>query len=868
MKKAVIGILFMMLCCSMQAQVMGRVIDSKTREALDFVNVYYDGKNVGEQTDEEGRFVIKEDSTWKELSISSLGYQTQTIRLKDFGKNKDITVKLVPDTKTLTGVTVTTKRARYSRKNNPAVELMKKVIANKKQSDLHAKDFFTYTKYEKMTFSLNEVSDKVFDEGEYKRFAFLKDHVERSPQTGKLILPLTVDETLADVFYRKDPKSEKQVIKGESNKGVTELVNTGEIFTTTLKDVFTDVDIYQNECRLLQYPFRSPIADNAISFYRYYLQDTLFIEQDKVVDVGFLPNNQQDFGFSGHLYILLTPDSTFQVRRVELTIPRRSDVNFVENMMISQDFTELESGDRIAATNDMLVELQLTKWLGKFQVQRVTRMSNVSFEEIPRSLFKNIKGNTLREPDASMHDEDFWNEYRQVKLSSSEGKMDSFLDRLTHIKGFSIFLFGFKALVENFVETGDSLHPNYVDIGPVNTIISANHYDGLRFRASALTTANLSPHLFVNGYVAYGTKTHNVYWKGQLTYSFNKKAYLPREFPQHNLSVYWWDDVISPFDKYVPTDKDNMFTAFHASKVDQYHHARELHIDYTRELETGVKLYAQFTRTRNHPVDALFYQRLDGVGKPVNDPTKWLSGITTAQFKVGVTYEPNVTYVNTKQRRIKVNHDAPILSLSYTRGINGFLGGQYNYNLTELGLYKRLWLGQFGKIDTDIKAGAQWNKVPFPLLIHPAANASYIIEDNTFYLISNLEFLNDRYASMFFEWDLNGWLLNRIPLIHKLKWRECVGVNVLWGQLTDKNNPATLNYSDPDLFYFPGHFQADGTYEQNTVRMNERTPYIEWRVGIHNIFKLVEIDYVRRVTYRHDPNTNRWGIRFKVRMTF
>ena len=868
MKKAFLGILLTMLCVSMQAQVTGRVIDSKTREALDFVNVYYDGKNVGEQTDEEGRFVIKEDSTWKELSISSLGYQTQTIKLKNFGKNKDITVKLVPDDQTLSGVTVTTKRGRYSRKNNPAVELMKKVIANKKQSDFRSKDFFTYTKYEKMTFSLNEVSDKVFDEGEYKRFAFLKDHVERSPQTGKLILPLTVDETLSEVFYRKAPKAEKQVIKGESNKGVTELVNTGEIFTTTLKDIFTDVDIYENECRLLQYPFKSPIADNAISFYRYYLQDTLYIDQDKVINVGFLPNNQQDFGFSGHLYILLTPDSTYQVRRVELTIPRRSDVNFVENMLITQDFTELETGDRIASTNDMLVELQLTKWLGKFQVQRVTRLSNVGFEEIPRSLFKHIKGNTLREPDASMHDEDFWNQYRQVKLTTSEDKMDSFLDRLTHIKGFSIFLFGFKALVENFVETGDSLHPNYVDIGPVNTIISANHYDGLRFRASALTTANLSPHLFANGYIAYGTKTRNVYWKGQLTYAFNKKAYLPREFPQHNLSVYWWDDIISPFDKYVPTDKDNMFTAFHASKVDQYHHARELHIDYTRELEEGIKLYAQFTRTRNHPVDALFYQRLDGASTPVNDPSRWLSGITTAQFKVGAIYEPNVTYVNTKQRRIKVNHDAPILSLSYTRGINGFLGGQYNYNFTELGLYKRFWLGKFGKCDFNIKAGAQWNKVPFPLLIHPAANASYIIEDNTFFLISNLEFLNDRYASMFAEWDLNGWLLNRIPLIHKLKWRECVGVNVLWGQLTDKNNPATLNYSDSELFYFPGHFQADGTYEQNTVNMDKNTPYVEWRIGIHNIFKLIEIDYVRRITYLHNPNTNRWGIRFKVRMTF
>ena len=282
---------------------------------------------------------------------------------------------------------------------------------------------------------------------------------------------------------------------------MTDLVNTGEILTTTLKDIFTDVDIYEEECRLLQFPFKSPIANSAISFYRYYLQDTLFIEQDKVVDVEFLPNNQQDFGFSGHLYILLDPDSTFQVRRVELTIPRRSDVNFVENMLISQDFTQLESGDRIASTNDMLVELQLSKWLGKFQVQRVTRLTNVSFEEIPRSLFKHIKGNTLREPDASMQDDSFWNEYRQVKLTTSERKIDSFLDRLTHIKGFKYVLFGFKALVENFVETGDSIHPNYVDIGPVNTIISGNDYDGMRFRASALTNANLSPHLSLNRFL-------------------------------------------------------------------------------------------------------------------------------------------------------------------------------------------------------------------------------------------------------------------------------------------------------------------------------------------------------------------------------
>ena len=224
--------------------------------------------------------------------------------------------------------------------------------------------------------------------------------------------------------------------------------------------------------------------------------------------------------------------------------------------------------------------------------------------------------------------------------------------------------------------------------------------------------------------------------------------------------------------------------------------------------------------------------------------------------------------MNTKQRRIKVNKDAPILSLSHTMGVDGLFGGQYRYNVTEAGLYKRVWLGSWGKMDFDLKAGAQWDKVPFPLLIHPAANTSYIIEDYTFYLISNLEFLNDRYASLLYEWDFNGKIFNRIPLLKRLKWRECIGVNVLWGQLTDKNNPAHSGYTDPDLFYFPGHFKSDGSYEQNTVCMDPHKPYVEWRVGIHNIFKLIEIDYVRRLNYKEDPNANKWGVRFKVRVTF
>ena len=861
-----------------KAQVTGIVVDSRSRQPLDFVNVYYEGKNVGDQTDETGHFALKEDSTWNELTVSTMGYITQKIRLVN-GKKKNLRIKLVPEPRQLQGVTITARRTRYSRKNNPAVDLMRKVIEHKKINDLHSKDYFTFSTYEKMTFSVNEVTDKIFDIDEGKQFAFLKDHVEYCAQTGKLILPLTVEETLTNTFYRKDPKTEKKLITAKNSRGVNDLINTGDILNVALKDIFTDVNIYDEECRLLQLRFKSPIANSAISFYRYYIQDTLAYEKDSVIDIGFVPNNMQDLGFSGHLYIM--KDSSYQVRHVELNIPKRSDVNFVTNMIINQDLEELPTGERVVTVNDMLMELQVTSWIAKAMVQRSIRNFDYAFTPIPKQVFKHVKGSVFTEPDAAMHTDDaYWNQYRKVELTQSEGEMGSFIQKITKIKGFKYIMIGMKALIENFVETSDSIQNNKFDFGPINTIVSHNHYDHLRFRISGLTTAHLHPHLFWSGYLAYGTYSKQFYGKSEITYSFNKKAYLTREFPKNNLSITYYNDVQSPFDKFVPTDKDNVFTSLKTSKVDQFNHTKELKILYDREWYNGMKLNASFTRTSNRAVDALFYQRLgtdegvirNGMSALTRDPSKWTGSLRTSEFKVGFSFEPGAAYSNTKQRRIKINKDAPIISVSHTMGLKIF-GGQYDYNVTEVGLYKRLYVpAGWGYISSDFRAGIQWSKVPFPLLIHPATNQSYILEDNTFSLISNLEFLNDRYAQAMIEWDMCGKIFNRIPLLKKLKWREMIGVNVLYGQLSDKNNPASSNYTDSDLFFFPGHFVSDGkggtVYENNTVNMSQKTPYIELRLGVHNIFKLLHIEYIRRMTYRDTPNVNKDGIRFNFRMQF
>ena len=613
--------------------------------------------------------------------------------------------------------------------------------------------------------------------------------------------------------------------------------------STMLKDCFTDVNIYEDEVRLLQYPFTSPISSrSAISFYRFFIEDTTYVDSVKCIRVDFTPNNAQDFGFSGSLYIMA--DSTYRVKMADMGIPGRSDVNFVERMRIIQKFEQLPSGEQVLVKDDMLVQLKIANHVQKFQVRRTTEYSDFSFQPISDKTF-DFKGQQLTDANAMIRSEAFWEEHRSEALSTTEDKMSLLVKRLEQVKGFKAVLFVAKAFIENFVETSvDPKHPSKVDIGPVNTMISQNFVDGLRLRASAQTTANFHPQLFLKGYVAYGFKDRRWKGMGEVTYSFNKKAYLPREYPVNNLTFTYSRDVMSPSDKFLPTDKDNVFTSFKWTTVDHMMYYETFRLTWDKEWANGLRFKAQLRTQKDEPTAALFYQSLDGNGAPTQDPTNYRKQLRTNDLMLNLTYQPGTTWINTKQRRIAANNDAPVYSLSHTAGLYEHMGRNYTYNLTEASIYKRFWVGSWGKIDTYVQGGVQWNKVPFPLLIMPAANLSYIMEDHTFNLINNMEFLNDRYASVMLSWDMNGKIFNRIPLLKKLKWREYIGCNVL------------------------GHFNADGSYEYLSTVMDRKTPYVEVIAGIHNIFKVFHIEYVRRLTYLERPGTDKWGIRFMFRVTF
>ena len=827
-----------------QQKITGRVID-EDGFAVSYASVQYRGHKIAVSSDSQGKFSIEKHPGWV-LTVSALSYKSQTISVNE--KMDFIEVKLKDDSHKLNEVVVKTKRGKYSRKDNPAVELMRRVIAAKKKTDLSNHDYYQYDKYQKITLALNDLKKEQLEGKFFSKRQYLLDQVETSPYNGKLTLPVSIDETVSQHIYRKDPKTEKDIIKGQQSNGIGQVIQTGEILNTALKDAFTDVDIYDDYVRLLQYPFPSPIGRTGISFYHYYIEDTVYVERDLCYHLQFIPANSQDFGFRGELYVLA--DSSLHVKKCNLYMPHNTDVNYVKNMKIEQEYTRLDNGEWVLSKDDMISELHVNSMLQDLLVVRNTRLTDYAFDELPKILFKG-KAKVRHDMDAMNRDEAYWNKYRQVDLTKSESSMVSFIHRMENSKGFKYIIFFVKALMENYVEIGGGTDgkKSKFDLGPVNTYISKNFVDGIRLRLAGRTMAALNPHFFWDGYAAYGTKSNDWYTGNIFTYSLNKKKNSPFEFPMRNLTFEVARDVTSPSDENLLHNKDNFFMTFRAATQDEMFLYHRQKLAFTYETDWGFRFNTSLRFQSNRTVGNLHYYHLDGTE---------VKKIRMTDLNVGINYNPGVTYVNTKQQRLPINLDSPEIGLSHTMGFRGFMGGQYHSNITKLSIYKRQWLGSWGYLDFHAIGQAQWNKVPFPMLILPPINLSYFEQETTISLMKDWEFLNDRQVFWALSWDMNGKLLNRIPLIKKLKWREWFAIKGVWGHLTDKNNPyLEKNQGDGRLFKFP----------KNSHVMND-TPYWECVAGVHNIFKFFSVEYVRRLTYLNNNNIDKWGIRFGFMMSF
>lgn len=825
-----------------QTSVKGLVTDSITGEGLPFVSVFLKGSTQGTTTDADGYFAFVSPSKSATLGFSYLGYNEKFVQLKS-RKDTNLNVELAPTSYTLDEVVIKPGKEKYVKKGNPAVAFVKEVIESKDANNPRNHDFYNYERYEKMTFALNNFSEEKRKKGLFKKFDFLQNYVDTSSVTGLPILNISVKEALEDVYYRKNPSDEKRVITGIKRSGIDEVFSE-EGVQQFLKEVLKDVDLFKNDIPLFLIRFVSPLSTMGPSFYKYYLMDTVQVNGTKCMDLGFVPFNSESFGFTGHLYITL--DSTHFVKRVKLQVPKDINLNFVDGMTIDQEYDRAPDGTRLLVRDDIAVSFKLTAKSDGLHARRTVTYKNHSFEQPSDLSVFGKSGSVIELAEAKYKDNKFWKESRHVPIGEKEKAVDAMLAQLREVPLFFYTEQVVKALVSGYIPT--AIKGSKIDIGPMNTSISGNAVEGMRFRAGATTTTHLNDRLFADGYVAYGTKDDKLKYSAGVEYSFIDKKEHPNEFPVHSLRAEYQYDINQLGQHYLYTNMDNMFLSIKRKKDDRITYLRKAELSYNREYQSGLSYGATLRhKTESATSYVPFIETSsDGMIRPVIDYS-----MTEMEFRL--RFAPGEKFYQTRNHRIPITFDAPVFTLSHVVARKGLMGTDYNYNRTDFGFQKRVWFSAYGYTDIILKAGKIWDKVPFPLLMIPNANLSYTIQYESYALMNAMEFLNDQYLSWDVTYFVNGALLNRIPLIKELRWREVLSFRGLYGDLSDKNNPA---YSD-GLYLFP-----EGSYKM------ENKPYMEVGVGVENIFRFLRFDYVWRLTYRDLPDVDTSGLRVSFHFTF
>jgi hypothetical protein len=824
-----------------QTNIKGVVVDSTTNEGIPYVAIMLKGSDNGVMADENGKFSISTSDNFIDLSISTMGYRNKEVYVNK-GKDNNITIKMQPTGVALKEVVVKPKREKYSKKNNPAVDFVEKLMARKHMHDPRSNDYFSYQKYNKITCGLNDFSNKGKEKWVFNKFKFINEYLDTSEVSGKPILNLSVKEQVSDIYNRKNPHAEKELVIGLKHAGVDEMFDE-ESVKRFLEDVFREVDIFGNDVNIMQNRFVSPLSAIGTNFYKYYLNDTVKIDGVKCIDLSFAPHTAEAFGFTGRIYVPAN-DTTYFIKKVILNVPKAINLNYVQSIYIEQEFEKASDGSRLKTKDDMTVEFQVLPSTQGLYARRMTMYSDFSFKQPENLAIFSKEGKQIVTDDANYMPDEFWNENRRVPIKKGENTLKRLLARL---REYPAFYWGEKAvvaLVTGYVHTADTC--SKFDFGPLNTMISGNALEGTRFRVGGLTTAYLNDHVFSRGYLAYGTSDEKLKYSGELEYSFNKKKYHSMEFPIHSIKLLHSYDVDQLGQHYMYTNTDNIFLAWKRQKDDKMTYLRRSKLEYKLETKCGFSVTAGVENDIEYASRFMPFE--DGFGNIYRNYKE-------TSFYTTLRYAPGEKFYQTKTFRIPINLDAPVFSVTQTIAPKGFLGNRYMINKTEMSIQKRFWFSAFGYTDVILKAGKVWSRVPYPNLLIPNANLSYTVQPESYSLMNAMEFMNDQYISWDITYWINGALMNRLPLIKYLKLREVVSFRGIYGDLNDKNNPEYNN----ELFRYPTNARC---------QTMKKEPYMEVGVGLDNILTFLRLDYVWRLTYRENPGIDKSGLRIALHFTF
>ncbi|MBD0824613.1 DUF5686 and carboxypeptidase-like regulatory domain-containing protein [Aestuariibaculum marinum] len=810
-----------MITAFAQTKVSGYVFDEYD-QPVSFANVLFQGSTKGTITDENGKFYLESDDTWDGLTVSFIGYETLIISL-DKKVNYNLKFILKEEAAQLDQVVIVS--GKQSKKDNPAIDILRKIWEHKRKNGLRLYNQYQYDKYEKVEFDINTIDSALIKSKLFRGMEFVFDEVDTSKVTGKTYLPIFINEAVSTVYGDNELNKEKEVLNGNKNSGFSD----NQVIIDFVDDLYSDYNIYDNYMKFFDKSFVSPLSRTGINTYNYVLGDSAYIDNKWCYNIVYYPRRKNELTFKGDFWVA---DTTYAIKSINLQASKSANINWVKDIYIEQEFEVVSDSIFLVKRDYMMSDFAFKK---KEQARgiygkRTTLFNNYKFDIAKDKKFYEAEVFNYDE-DVYERDDSFWEENRMEALNKDEKGVYKMLDTLKTVKKFKRLYNLGSILTSGYIEF-NSLP---LDYGPIFSTFGFNEVEGVRIRTGGRTYFGKNDLWRLEGYLAYGLKDDKFKYGISGKWLLDKKnrfiisAGNRRDVEQIGVNLTTNTDVLGrsfASSGLITTGPNDKLTSINLTS---------LYIE-TEPLKNVVFKIGGNYRTLESasPTFSLDYNTEEGVA----------SEIKQFESSLSVSYFPKRKMTGYGVERLHANDDYASLFAQVTRGDKGFFNSDFDYTKLQFSYTQPWQIGGFGRLTTVMEAGKTIGELPLGLLSIVPGNQSYFSIYNTFSQLDYYEFVTDTYASFHVEHNFNGRLFSRIPFLRKLNLREIVSFRSAWGELSDEN--IALN-------------TTDNPYAVPLVAPSDEV-YYEYGFGIGNIFKVFRIDFNFRGNYLDNPAARKFGV--------
>nr|WP_315208728.1 DUF5686 family protein [uncultured Flavobacterium sp.] len=800
-----------------QTKVSGVVVD-KSNQPIPFANVVFKDSSEGIVTNEDGRFYLESQKTYTTLVISSVGFSEKEIIL-DKPVNYNFKIQL-SEAESLSEVVVFA--GKTSKKNNPALDILRKIWERKRKNGLYQFDQYQMEKYEKIEFDMNSIDSAFMKSKLFKGMEFIFDQMDTSRVTGKTYLPIFINESLNDVYGDNKLKKVKEKIKANKTSGF----NGNQQILSFVKDLYSDYNIYNNYLTFFDKSFTSPLSKTGVDVYNYVLKDSAYIDNKWCYNIVFYPRRKNELTFKGDFWV---NDSTFAIKKINMAVTKSANINWVKDIYLEQEF-EVVSDSVFLLTKDYLMsDFALNKKENSKGVygKRTSFYRNHQFNKEQPVAFYKDEVNYMDDEVYNKSDE-YWNENRFENLSKDELGVYKMLDTLQTVDKFKRLYSLVSILGSGYVE-----FKNF-DYGPVFSTFGYNEVEGVRLRVGGRTYFGPNDPWRIQAYTAYGFDDDKFKYGLSGKWMVDKKNRIilsggnRRDIEQIGASLTTTNDVLG--------------RSFASSSVfSSGSNGKLTNINLTNmaiEMEPVKNLIFQGGISYRTLESASPTFSLDYYTDIANSITK--SDVKQSEANFQIEYSPKRKTIGFGVERSNVDSPFSRFFINYSHGFKGLLKSDFKYDKVQLYYKQPIIIGPLGRTNIIMEVGKTFGKVPLGLLSVIPGNQTYFTIENTFSNLNFYEFVSDQYATLQWNHNFNGRIFSRIPFMRKLNWREIVSVKGVYGTISDENraiNASGLIYNAPEKGYW------------------------EYSAGIGNIFKVFRIDFAWRGNYLNTPDTNRFTVK-------